>query len=477
MSKMIPDMKRILICIPILVFVVNGCMVGPKLEKPTMENPATYQFAETAQDSLEDLTWWELFGDEYLNDLIDSALQNNRSSQIAASRILEAQAVVGINRADMYPNFGYEGAAIRQKPNPQFQGDSPGNLFAFGPNVLWELDFWGKYRRATQAARAELLASEYAYQTLQISLISNVAALYFQLLAFESSLDRSKRTWVTRKESLRIIQERYNKGIIPELDLNQAQIQEAIAAGAIPLYERLTAQTEHALSVLVGANPGPVQYGPASGLIDSPDIPVGLPSQLLERRPDILSAEQLYYAQTARIGVAQALRFPSISLTAAFGAATADLSSFSAGSNLAWSVGGGIVGPIFNFGKNKRRVEIEMQRAEQALFSYEETVLQAFREVEDALVSIETFNREFDAAARRVVAAVNAAILSRARYDGGQTSYLEVLETERQMFQAELDAADIYKDHLTSYVRLYKALGGGWLTEEERQANSEEDIP
>jgi multidrug efflux system outer membrane protein len=229
------------------------------------------------------------------------------------------------------------------------------------------------------------------------------------------------------------------------------------------------------LSVLVGNNPGPVQYGPGSGLLESPDIPPGLPSQLLERRPDILAAEQLYYAQTARIGVAQALRFPSISLTAAFGAATADLSSFSAGSNLAWSVGGGIVGPIFNFGKNKRRVEIERQRAEQSLLSYEETVLQAFREVEDALVSVETLGRELEAADRRVVAAVNAAILSRARYDGGQTSYLEVLETERQMFQAELDAADTYKEHLTSYVRLYKALGGGWLSQaQEQQAQQAE---
>ncbi|HEC44924.1 MAG TPA: efflux transporter outer membrane subunit [Bacteroides sp.] len=463
------SMKRILIYIPVLILAVNGCMVGPNLEKPEVVSPEEYRFVSTPQDSLEDLAWWELFGDEYLNNLIDTALKHNPSAKIAASRILEAEAILGFNRADIYPRFGYDGSATRQKPNPQMQGTDPGNLFAFGANVFWEMDFWGKYRRATQAARAELIASEYGYQTVQLSLISGVADLYFQLLGLQASLEISERTWETRKVALEIIQERYNKGIIPELDLNQAQIQEAIAAGAIPFYERLVSQTENALSTLVGLNPRAVEYGPLRELIESPDIPAGLPSELLERRPDVLAAEQLFYAQTARIGVAQAMRFPSISLTAGLGAVSTDLSSFSAGSNLAWSLGGGIVGPIFNFGKNKRRVEVEHQRAEQSLFAYEETVLQAFREVEDALIEIETLNRELEAVNRRVIAAVNAATLSEARYNGGQTSYLEVLESDRQMFNAELAAAETYQLHLNSYVKLYKALGGGWATDVERQ--------
>ncbi len=461
-------MKRILIYIPILVFAINGCMVGPKLEKPEVESPESYRFASSPQDSLEYLAWWELFGDEFLDALIDSALKNNRNARIAASRIMEAQAVVGYSRADIYPSFGYEGSAGRQKPNQQFQGDAPGNLFSFGANVFWELDFWGKYRRATQASRAELLASEYGYQTVQISLISGVASLYFQLMDFQARLEISERTWETRKESLRIIQERYNKGIIPELDLNQAQIQEAIAAGAVPLYASLVAKTEHALSTLIGNNPGRVEYGSVENLIVSPEIPAGMPSQLLERRPDVLAAEQLFYAQTARIGVAQAMRFPAISLTGALGAVSTDLSTFSAGSNLAWSLGGGIVGPIFNFGKNKRRVEIEKFRAEQSLLAYEETVLQAFMEVEDALVEIGNLKLELEAVLRRVEAAVNAASLSAARYDAGQTSYLELLESERQMFNAELAAAEIYREHLSSYVRLYKALGGGWVSVEDQ---------
>jgi multidrug efflux system outer membrane protein len=470
-------MKRIVIVLPVILVTLHGCMVGPKLEKPVVESPESYRFGgETdstgrpGQDSILNLAWWELFGDEYLKALIDSALVHNRNVQIAASRIVEAQAVVGYNRADIWPYFGYEGIATRQKPDPLLQSDGPGNLFSFGPNVFWELDFWGKYRRATQAARAEMLATGYGHRTVQISLISQVASLYFQLLDFQSRLEISKRTLASRQASLQIIQERYNKGIIPELDLNQAQIQEAIAAASVPMYARMVARTEHALSTLVGSNPGPVEYGPATGLIASPDIPAGIHSQLLERRPDILEAEQLFYAQTARIGVAQAMRFPSISLTAALGAATSELSSIASGESLVWSVAGGLTGPIFNFGKNKRRVEIERQRAEQLLLAYEENVLQSFREVEDALVEIETLKAELEAVKREVKAAVNAAVLSQARYDGGETSYLEVLESERQRFNAELNLAETYQQHLNSYVKLYKALGGGWISIEEMQA-------
>jgi multidrug efflux system outer membrane protein len=466
-------MKRILIIIPVLIFALSGCMVGPKLEKPEVQVPESYRFSDSPQDSLEILAWWEIFGDEFLETLIDTALKNNRNVRMAASRILEAQAVVGYSRADIYPSFGYDGSAARQKPDPQFQGDAPGNLFSFGANVFWELDFWGKYRRATQAARAELLATDYGYQTVRISLISGVASLYFQLIDYRARLGISERTWETRKESLRIIQERYRKGIIPELDLNQAQIQEAIAAGSIHIYSRLVAQTENALSALLGTYSGPIGTNSHEKLVESPVIPSGLPSQLLVRRPDILEAEQFYYAQTARIGVAQAMRFPSISLTGAFGAVSTDLSSFSTGSNLAWSLGGGIAGPIFNFGKNKRRVEIERERAEQSLLAYEETVIQAFREVEDALADIQYRALELETVRRRVVAAENAASLSEARYNGGQTSYLELLESERQMFNAQLAVAEVRREHLTSYVRLYKALGGGWVSPQEKQQSQQ----
>ena len=472
------DMKRILIILPVFVILLHGCMVGPNIEKPVVDSPDNLPLCKHGgrkpmtmeQDSVLNLNWWELFGDPYLKDLIDSALVHNRNVQIAASRILEAQYVVGYNKADIWPSFGYDGIANRQAPDPNFQSNGPGNQFALGANVFWELDFWGKYRRATEAAKAEMLATSYGHRTVQISLISAVADLYFQLLDYQARLEISRRTLASRQNSLQIIQERFNKGIIPELDVNQAQIQEAIAAAAVPIYTRYAAKTENALSVLVGYNPGSIKAGMHAGLIESPEIPTGLPSLLLERRPDILEAEQLFYAQTHRIGVAQAMRFPSISLTAALGAATSDLSTLASGSSLAWSVAGGITGPIFNFGKNKRRVEIERQRAEQSLYAYEERVLQSFREVEDALIEIETMKQELEAVERQVVAAVNAATLSEARYDGGQTSYLEVLESERQKFNAELSLSETYQLHYNSYVKLYKALGGGWISPEEQQA-------
>ena len=470
-------MKRILIILPVFVILLHGCMVGPNIEKPVVDSPEDYRFASPVdaaqaveEDSVLNLNWWELFGDAYLSDLIDSALVHNRDVQIAASRMLEAQFVVGYNKADIWPSFGYDGVAARQAPDPNFQSSGPGNQFALGANVFWELDFWGKYRRATEAAKAEMLATGYGHRSIQISLISSVAELYFRLMDYQARLEISIRTLESRRVSLQIIQERFNKGIIPELDVNQAQIQEAIAAAAVPFYTRLVAKTENALSVLVGFNPGSIEAGSRSDLIASPEIPAGLPSYLLERRPDILEAEQLLYAQTHRIGVAQAMRFPSISLTAALGAATSDLSTLASGSSLAWSMAGGITGPIFNFGKNKRRVEIERQRAQQSLLAYENTVLQSFREVEDALVEIETLKLELAAVQNQVMAAVNAAILSQARYDGGQTSYLELLESERQKFNAELTLSSTYQQHYTSFVKLYKALGGGWISPAQQQA-------
>lgn len=442
-------------------------MVGPKFQKPEIESPKTFMYS-TSTDSIVNLKWWELFNDTILKALIDSTLINNKDVRIAASRIKEAAFVVGYNRADLFPAIGYNGSAKRgndgQTGTPLYE---TGNLFSGVGNIYWEFDFWGKYRRATQAAKAELLASEYGMRSVQIELISGIASLYFQLLDFKTRLTISKETLDSRKESLNIISERYNEGIIPEIDLNQAQIQEAIAEANVPYYERLVANTEHALSVLMGKNPGKIESNELMGFTIPPEIPTGIPSDLLQRRPDILIAEQLLKAQNERIGVAQALRFPSIGLTGLFGVASTDLSNLLSGDAVVWSLAGDITGPIFNFGKNKRRVEIERERTEQLLLEYEKTVLNAFADVEDALIGVETVNRELKALQRQLTAAGIAAELSRARYDGGVTSYLEVLETERSLFDSQLRTADAYQRLLNSYVFLYKVLGGGWINEEE----------
>ena len=268
-------------------------------------------------------------------------------------------------------------------------------------------------------------------------------------------------------ESLRIIQERFNKGIVPEIDLNQAQIQKEIAATTVPLYKRLTVQTENSLSILLGKLPASIKSG--TGLENRnipPDIPTGLPSQLLVRRPDIAESEFLLQSQNAQIGVAVAKMFPAISLTGLFGLASDDLSTLTVG-DPAWSISGTLLGPLFNFGKNTSRVEVEEAQTQQALYQYEYTVINAFREVEDALIDVETYREQLESLNRQFVAAKNAAKLSRMRYDLGVTSYLEVLESERTLFSAELQLSEIRQSTFNSYIRLYKALGGGWISKEE----------
>jgi multidrug efflux system outer membrane protein len=336
------------------------------------------------------------------------------------------------------------------------------------PSVYWELDFWGKVRRSNQAARAEIAASEEALRMVQIGLITAVADGYFQLIDYDQRLEIAQRTWETRMESLWIIDQRFQKGVVPEIDLNLAQQQEAIAATAIPVYERSVAKTENYLSILMGQNPRNLERGMLDQQVIPPQIPVGIPSELIQRRPDLVQAEQEFYAETARIGVAQAMRFPSFSITGALGLASGDLTTLLSTDALIYSASGSILGPIFNWGKNKRRVEIQKETAHQALLSYEQAVLNAFREVDDAIIGVDTYAREVESRERQTAAASNAAMLSRARYDGGQTNYLEVLDTERSMFNAELELAAAKGYLLSSYLYLYKALGGGWITAEEK---------
>jgi len=335
--------------------------------------------------------------------------------------------------------------------------------------LSWEIDFWGKFRRANEAAAAEMLATAYGLRTVQIGLISEVAGTYFLLLDYKQRLEVSKNTLHSRLDSLDIMQKRFDQGYIPELDLNQAQIQKEIAAAAIPVFERLVAKTENGLGTLLGRLPGALETGAAlADMPMPPEVPPGLSSTLLERRPDIIQGEYLLQAQTARIGVAEAMRLPSLSLTGILGVASDELSSLTSGSP-AWNLTGSLFGPLFNAGRNKRRVEIEEERTRQALYVYEDTVLLAFREVEDALVEVQTYRKQLAAVEKKLAAASNAAMLSRERYDQGVTSYLEVLDTERTLFNVELELSQLRQEFRAAYVKLYKALGGGWISEAEME--------
>ena len=448
----------------IISLFLSSCALGPDYQRPVLDVPTEYNEYKVSSDSIANISWWELFEDIQLQELIETALEENKDLGIAVARIQEAYAAVTIVRSEQFPTIDALGNAGRSKQsediNPNAQADD--NYFA-GADLSFEIDFWGKLRRATEAQRAELLATEAAYRNITIILVSDVASTYFLIRDLDEQLNISTNTLEARENSLKIIQARFDKGTVAEIDVNQAQIEVAIAEVAIASIERQIIQSENALRILLGRNPGPVKRGKQ---LDQqslpPEIPVGLPSELLQRRPDLIVAEEQLHAQTARIGVAEALRFPSISLTGSLGFESTDLSDLNSSDAKTWNIFGNIFQPIFNAGRLRAQVEVEISRTEQAMLFYEQTLQQSLREVEDALVAIRTYNNEHAARSRQVAAARNAAKLSRARYDGGVVDYLEVLDTERTLFSAELAESEALRQYLNSIVELYQSLGGGW---------------
>ncbi|HKQ97846.1 MAG TPA: efflux transporter outer membrane subunit, partial [Candidatus Polarisedimenticolia bacterium] len=412
-----------------------------------------------------DLPWWDLFQDEQLSGLVRTALEQNKDLAIAAARVDEARARYGFTRADQLPviNLGIDATRGRTSEQLPPGTGNTSNVFVGRIDAFYEVDLWGKYRRATEAARADIMGTEMARQTVVLSLVAEVAASYFALLDLDNQLAIAKATLEARTESLRIITARFEKGVVSALDVHQAEIQESIAAAAIPTFERLIVETEDRIRILLGMFPGDVARGrPLEEQAMPPDVPAGLTSEFLRRRPDVQASEQALIAANARIGVAEAQRFPLIGLTASAGVASDDLSNITKGGAGIWSIGGTLLQPLFNYGKNKRRVEIARAQTEQALLGYEASVQQAFSDVEDALVAVRTTRERSEVLERQVVAARAALTLSEARYDQGVTSYLEVLIQQTTAFEAELGASLARRDVLTSVVRLYSALGGGW---------------
>ncbi|MEN8244639.1 MAG: efflux transporter outer membrane subunit [Thermodesulfobacteriota bacterium] len=461
-------MYRIIVIV-LTSLLLSACMFGPDFEKPEYDQPETFRFAEDGAEVEEavNLKWWELFSDPVLVSLVNTALQNNLNVRAAISRIDEARAALGFSEADLYPMLDIQAGAQIGNYIGMGRSETTDKSAFIAPVLSWELDFWGKYRRSNESARADLLATEYSLRTVQLSLVTEVVSAYYLLLDYYQRLGLAAFTMDSRQESLDIIQKRFDRGIIPEIDLNQAQIQREIAAASIPLYQRLIAKTENGISILLGQYPQAIKTGQELHLQPvPPDIPVGLSSAILDRRPDVSTALARLHAQTAKIGVAQAMRFPSISLTGLLGLASVELDGVTDSGEI-WSAGAGLAGPIFNWNKNIRRVDIEEERTRQALIEYERVLLQAYREVADALVEIETLEEQLKAVARKNKAAKNANKLSKLRYDKGATSYLEVLDTERTLFSVGLELSELEQQYRNAYVRLYKALGGGWLSEEE----------
>lgn len=452
-----------------IAMLLASCVVGPDYERPEIETPEEFRQRISSGAAISNTPWWQLFKDAQLERLIIIALEESKDLAIAVARVEETRARLGFVRADQYPRIDGEAGISRGNSIEQFiPGAGVQDAYTLSAQFSFEVDLFGRYRRSTEAAQAELLASEDARNTVLISLIADVATTYFLLRDLDERHGIAARTLEARRGSTRIIRERFNKGIRPKLDVNQAEIEEAEAAVELAALERQVIQTENLLNVLLGRNPGPITRGESNEeQIVPPDVPAGLPSELLERRPDIRAAEQSLAAQTARIGVAEALRFPSLSLTASAGLASTELSSLTDSNSTIWNIGANFFAPLFNAGQNKQRVEIEIARTEQLLNQYELTVLQAFREVEDALAAVRTLRDENAAREMQIRAARSAAFLSRARYDGGVTSYLEVLESERSLFRTELSLSAVRRAQLVAIVDLYKALGGGWLPDTE----------
>lgn len=466
----------------LLILFTTGCTVGPNYRRPKVDVPGGYrgvapakaaqsQQSATAQaspadeHSVGDQKWWDVFQDPQLQELIRTALNQNYDVRIAATRIMEARAQLGITRADQLPTI-YAGASSvnervpKQKPiNQEYET----NAHTVGASMVWELDFWGKYRRATEAARADLLATEWARRAVLNTLVSNVAASYFQLRALDLQLEISRRTLATRQESLQLTRTLSEGGAGTLLDVRQAEQLVAVAAEEIPDFERRIQQQENFISTLLGNNPGPVARGmKLTEQPHLPQVPAGIPSALLERRPDIRAAEAQLMAANAQIGVAKAAYFPQITLTANSGFASSALTSLFTGPAGFWNFGGSLAQPIFAGGRIKSGVRLSEARQQEMVLTYQQTIQQAFRGVSDSLVGYQK-NREFRQHQEELVlAAQDAARLSEVRYRGGATNYLEVLTNETNSFNAELGLAQAQLNELVSLVEIYRTLGGGW---------------
>jgi multidrug efflux system outer membrane protein len=455
--------------IAILIAVLAGCMVGPKYQKPVVDMPVQYRDSQysRATDSISYLAWWDMFRDTVLQGLIREAVQYNKSIRTAQVRVDESRLSLGFARTSSLPSLGYGAKAgyydLSNNNNNEIGGGMPRSSYNIFAQASWEPDFWGKYKSEKLAAEAEMHATEEDYRYMYISLVAETAMQYFMMRDLDERMLIAEQTIKSRENTFRVIRARFEKGEVAEMDKLQAEGQLAIAKATYYNLQRNIRITENTISVLTGRQPGEVRRGlfnHQQGF--PPELPVGLPSTLLSQRPDVRAAENMIQAQAARIGIAEALRYPSFDLMAMFGLHSQDISKLFSTSALATGLTGGITGPIFQFGRNKKRVEIEMKRNEQFILQYEQAVLNASKEVQDGLISIETYKKERENLETLVAATQKTLQLSWARYEAGYSSYLELLDAERMQFDAANNASVVRREQLIAMVKLYKALGGGW---------------
>jgi len=473
-------MKKAIILLAI-VLLLAGCAVGPDYKRPAVDVPQSFRFEEKEAKDLANTAWWEQFNDPVLNDLIQIALQENKDVKVAAARIEQFVGQYVSTRSALFPQFGVGASGGMQRATENgfvplsSSVKNPNDYWEVFLNGNWEIDIWGKIRRATESARAGILSSEEGRRTVILSLVAAVASAYIDLRDADREMEISRKTAEAYKESLRIFELRFKEGFSSSIEVNMIKGEYELALSRISFYGKTIPQLENALSILLGRNPGPIPRGKTLDELVLPDVPAGLPSDLLAQRPDIRGAEQDLIAANAQIGVAKSLYYPAISLTGIFGLASTDLSRLFTNSSRAWSWAVPVTAPIFTAGAIRGQVKSAEAFQRGLVIRYQQVIQTAFREVDDSLVDQKYTKDQLEAIGRQTAALREYARLAQIRFDEGYTSYLEVLDANRSLFNAELNYAQTKAILFRSFVNLYKAMGGGWVTEADQMTATREE--
>lgn len=459
-------------CAALAATLLTGCTVGPNYTRPVMNPPAQHRFVEGAAqaESLADVPWMQVFSDPALQDLIHEAVAHNLDLRIAAARVEEARAQAGIARSFRYPTIdivgGYTASqGSRNAEPPQANPDESRHFqnWNVGAQLAWDTDLFGRIRRQSEAATAVYLSTEQGRRAVLVSLVGDVSSTYFQLRELDLQLEIARQTLAINDRTIGYFQDRLQGGVSNRLEVDQVRANRAVTAATIPQIEQNIALTENALSILVGRPPGAISRGRT--LADQqvpPTVPAGMPAALLERRPDVVAAEQLLVASNANIGAAKALFYPNISLTGLLGGLSGDFTTLLSGGSIVWSAGFSALQPLYNAGRNKRNLEATQAQYQEALASYQKSALTAYREVADALIAIQKLKEVRVEQEQGIAVLQDAADLSRDRYQSGLASYLEILIADQNLFQQQLQLAQTRGAQLQAVTDLYRSLGGGW---------------
>jgi multidrug efflux system outer membrane protein len=448
---------------------LGGCTVGPDWRQPTVDTPPAWRIEYAQAAELANARWWQAFGDPVLDSLVEDALGQNRDLVQAAARVEQFLGALRTTRSQFYPQFNYSGAASRNRASENALTALPAgadrnySLYDAALGASWQIDLFGRVRRQAESVQAQVYASEQGRRGVVLSVVASVTTAYIALRALDRQLEIARATAENYAGSLSLFELRHKGGTVSELERSQVESQYRQAQAAIPALERQVAQQENLLSVLLGRNPGDIPRGKPIEALADPAIPPGLPATLLERRPDVLQAEQNLRATNAQIGVAKSLYFPTLSLTGLFGLSSTSLDNFAKSSSATGSLAASLLGPIFTFGAIEGQVASAEAAEREAQAFYQSVVLNALRDTNDALIGVQKLREEYDARARRTVSLRTYARLSRAKYEGGATSYIEVLYAENELFAAELNGVSTLAQRHAELINLYKALGGGWV--------------